>query len=62
MLRKRLLLLVVVTEKPLLGSVNKVLPLQLLHHLHHVKGESTNRVTFDNYEISAQKYFKFKLC
>ena len=44
---------VVVTEKPLLGSVNKVLPLPLplLYHLHRVEDDGTNRVTFDYCEI-----------
>ena len=44
-------LAVVVTEKPLLGSVNKVLPLPLFHHLHRVEDDITNRVTFDYCEI-----------
>ena len=44
---------VVVTEKPLLGSVNKVLllPLPLLYHLHRVEDDATNRVPFDYCEI-----------
>ena len=44
---------VIVTEKPLLGSVNKVLPLplQLLYHLHRVEDDMTNRVTLDYCEI-----------
>ena len=42
-------LAVVVTEKPLLGSVNKVLP--LLYHLHRAEDEATDRVTFDYCEI-----------
>ena len=44
-------LAVVVTEKPLLGSVNKVLPLPLLYHLHRVEDDVTYRVTFDYCEI-----------
>ena len=46
-------LAVVVTEKPLLGSVNKVspLPLPLLYHLHRVEDDATNRVTLDYCEI-----------
>ena len=41
------------TGKPLLGSVNKVLPLPLplLYHLHRVEDDATNRVTFDYCEI-----------
>ena len=42
---------VVVTEKPLLGSVNKVLPLPVLYYLHRVEDDATNRVTFDYCEI-----------
>ena len=44
---------VIVTEKPLLGSVNKVLPLpiQLLYHLHRMEDDTTNRVTLDYCEI-----------
>ena len=46
-------LAVVVTEKPLLGSVSEVLPLPLpgLYHLHRVEHDATNRVTFDYCEI-----------
>ena len=46
-------LAVVVTEKPLLGSVNKMLPLPLplLYHLHRVEDNATNRLTFDYCEI-----------
>ena len=44
-------LAVVVTEKPLLGVVNKILPLPLLYHLHRVEDDATNRVTFDYWEI-----------
>ena len=46
-------LAVVVTEKPLLGSVNKVfpLPLPLLYNLHRVEDDAINRATFDYCEI-----------
>ena len=44
-------LAVVVTEKVLLGSVNKVITLPLLYHLHRVEDDATNRVTFDYCEI-----------
>ena len=48
-------LAVVVTEKPLLGSVKKVLPLPLplllLYHLHRAEDDASNRVTFDYCEI-----------
>ena len=44
-------LAVVVTEKALLGSVNKVLPLPLLYHLNHVEDDASNRGTFDYCEI-----------
>ena len=52
-------LAVVVTAKPLLGSVNKVLlltlplplPLPLFYHLHRVEDDATNRVRFDYCEI-----------
>ena len=50
-------LAIVVTEKPLLGSVNKVLPLLLplplllLSQLHRVEDDATNRVTFDYCEL-----------
>ena len=40
-----------VIEKPFLGSVDKVLPLPLLCHLHRVEDDATNRVTFDYCEI-----------
>ena len=40
--------------KPLLGNVNKALPLPLplLYHLHRVEDDATNRVTFDYCEIA----------
>ena len=44
-------LAVVVTEKALLGSVNTVLTLPLLYHLHRVEDDATNRVTIDYCEI-----------
>ena len=34
-----------------MGSVNKVLTLPLLYHLHCVEDDATNRVTFDYCEI-----------
>ena len=49
-------LAVAVTEKPLLGGVNKVLP--LLYHLHRVEDDATNRVTFDYCEIRCTKIFQ----
>ena len=55
-------LVVVVIEKPLLVSANKVLPLPLLYHLHRVEDDATNRVTFDYCKIVQKKYFKLKLC
>ena len=44
-------------KRALLGSVNKVLTLPLLYHLHRVEDDATNRVTFDYCKI-VQKIFQ----